>query len=82
MKAILSIITLSLLPLLTACQSNQLSKTEDNGYRCEQVRSLGTSIPNKRCTTKEQRREERKHAQDQVRESQRNVLTSAIGSGG
>ncbi|ESP95385.1 MULTISPECIES: hypothetical protein [Pseudoalteromonas] len=64
---------------VTGCQSTDASgdSAKKDGYRCEQVRSLGSSIPKKRCTTKEQRRQDRENAQDHLRESQ--VILSGDG---
>ncbi|AOT09271.1 hypothetical protein [Pseudoalteromonas luteoviolacea] len=66
---------------VSGCQSTGSADetAKKDGYRCEQVRSLGSSIPKKRCTTKEQRRQDRVNAQEQLRESQ--VTLSGDGAG-
>ncbi|KID58344.1 hypothetical protein JF50_06645 [Pseudoalteromonas luteoviolacea] len=66
---------------VAGCQSTSASDetAKKDGYRCEQVRSLGSSIPKKRCSTKEQRRQDRVNAQEQLRESQ--ITLSGGGAG-
>jgi outer membrane murein-binding lipoprotein Lpp len=74
-KTIASGLALSLL-FVAGCKSNDSGETaKRDSYRCEQVRSLGSSIPKKRCTTAQQRAAERAEAQEQIRNSQRSVLS-------
>lgn len=60
---------------LVACKSNDsganTNSNSDKGYRCKQVRSLGSNIPTTYCSTKKQRAEERERAQRDLRDAQR-----------
>ncbi|KZN59532.1 hypothetical protein N473_25705 [Pseudoalteromonas luteoviolacea CPMOR-1] len=67
---------------LIACKSNDSGATAnskaDKGYRCKQVRSLGSNIPTTYCSTKKQRAEAREQAKRDLRDAQR---VSTVNSG-
>ncbi|MCG7533824.1 hypothetical protein [Pseudoalteromonas sp. OOF1S-7] len=77
-KALILVSTLGL--LLTGCNSTSNSADDgsqaNNGYRCKQVRSLGSNIPKTSCSTSKQRAEARKNAQDALRENQRGLTNN------
>lgn len=59
-----------LILIVSGCSSTesdeQLAKT-DNGLRCERVQVLGSSIPQKVCTTSAQRENAKKIAKEKTR---------------
>ncbi|QTL35392.1 hypothetical protein [Pseudoalteromonas viridis] len=63
---------------ISACSSTGNTTAKNDGYKCEQVKTLGSSIPKKRCTTAEQRRAIREDSQDALRNHQtKGVLSEA-----
>ncbi|WP_125779089.1 hypothetical protein [Pseudoalteromonas rubra] len=68
--------------LLTGCNSTGNSADDgaqaNSGYRCKQVRSLGSNIPKTYCSTSRQRKEARDAAKDEVREMRNRTATSNI----
>ncbi|AZZ97612.1 hypothetical protein [Pseudoalteromonas sp. R3] len=77
MKLQIALSALAML-LLSGCNSTKSDQTADTGYRCKQVRSLGSNIPNTYCSTKKQREEAREKAKEAVRNSRQ---TSVISGG-
>ncbi|WP_105167699.1 hypothetical protein [Pseudoalteromonas sp. T1lg23B] len=70
MKKILLAALLSV-PLMGCNSTTNDDVAKGDGYRCEQVKTLGSSIPKKRCTTKEQRELIRSESHDSLRNHQR-----------
>ncbi|MBE0369111.1 hypothetical protein [Pseudoalteromonas aurantia] len=67
-----------LIALLSGCQTNDaLVAKNDDGYRCEQVKSIGSSIPQKRCST----RAERELIKADSKESLRNHQKAGVFTG-
>ncbi|WP_138549695.1 hypothetical protein [Pseudoalteromonas rubra] len=65
------------LTVLVGCKSTDSGQTaRTEGYKCEQIRTLGSNIPKKRCTTKRQRDEIRRNGQESLRNSQRSGVLS------
>jgi len=54
---------------------------KNDGYKCEQVKTLGSSIPRKICSTKAQRDEHRELSKEALRDSQRTGIVSGGGQG-
>ena len=76
------IFAVSALTVLAGCSSTDNDKLANNdGYRCEQVRELGSSIPRRVCTTRLQREEAKAEAREQLKAGQL-VLTGDDRSGG
>ncbi|MBE0367914.1 hypothetical protein PAUR_a1387 [Pseudoalteromonas aurantia 208] len=49
-----------------------------NGYKCEQIRVLGSSIPKKVCSTREQRKEAEIRSKEATRNAQRPITLNGI----
>lgn len=82
-KKSLSILVLSSLFLLGCKSNDQTASANESGYRCEQVRALGSNIPIKYCSSKKERDEARKRGKEQLRTSQRvGVITGGLKEGG
>ncbi|MDK1287291.1 hypothetical protein [Pseudoalteromonas umbrosa] len=67
---------------LAGCASSgDTTAKKDDGYRCEQVSSLGSIIPKKRCTTSKQRKLIREESKESLRQHHRNGALSGGGDG-
>jgi len=64
------------------CNSTEetLLASNDDGYKCEKVVVLGSSIPQKYCSTKKQRDEYRKNGQEGLRNTQVSGILSGDSS--
>ncbi|KZN54179.1 hypothetical protein [Pseudoalteromonas luteoviolacea] len=62
----------SVVLMLSGCNSTSDSTetAKSSNYRCEQVRALGSNIPKKRCTTRQQRQEEKRRSDALMRDAQ------------
>lgn len=68
--------------VLTGCNmsdddTSKLAK-ESNGYKCEQVRVLGSMIPKKVCSTAAQRKEAELRSKEATRDAQRPITLNGI----
>lgn len=54
---------------------------KSDGYKCEQVKTLGSSIPKRICSTKSQRDEQRELSKESMRDAQRSGNLSGSGQG-
>lgn len=70
--------------ILSGCNTTDNEKLANNdGYKCEKIKTLGTSIPKRFCSTKKQRAELKERGQETLRNSQRQgVLSGSTGSEG
>ncbi|MBQ4836212.1 MULTISPECIES: hypothetical protein [Pseudoalteromonas] len=72
----MKVLALVMAATLAGCASSGDTTKKGDGYRCEQVSSLGSIIPKKRCTTSKERKLIHDESQESLRQHQRNgVLT-------
>ncbi|RJE75603.1 hypothetical protein BGP78_02460 [Pseudoalteromonas sp. MSK9-3] len=76
------IITLFSAVILSGCNMTDNEQLANNdGYKCEKIKTLGTSIPKRFCSTKKQRDELKERGQDTLRNSQRQGVLSGHKAG-
>jgi len=71
------LVTLFSVAILAGCSSTDEGQLARNdGYKCEKVKTLGSNIPTKYCSTKKQRSEAERNGKDAIRNTLRQGVLS------